>query len=83
MMAATERHSELIADLAAKCWRLRESEMVGICRASAADETSLLGDGFNMLPVANASRCWQRQHAFIDNSGSPSFPASFGQTVFR
>ena len=44
--------------------------------ASAANETSLLGDGLHMLPVANATRSRHHQHAFIDNSGS-SFPASF------
>jgi len=56
MMAAAERHSELIADLAAKCWRLRESEMVGVCRASAANKASLFGDRFDMLAVSNAPR---------------------------
>ena len=81
VMPATQRNCELIADFAAKCGWLRESEVVGICRASAANETSLLGDRLDMLAVANAPRHRQCQHAFVDNLGS-SFPASFGQTAF-
>ena len=56
--------------------------MMGICRASAANETGLFGDGFDMLTVTNATRSWYHQYAFIDSSGS-SFSASFGQTFFR
>jgi hypothetical protein len=37
MVAATERHRELIADLSAKCLRLCKSQMVRICRTAAAD----------------------------------------------
>ena len=37
VMTATERYSELIADLATNCPRLRETQMMGIGRASAAD----------------------------------------------
>jgi hypothetical protein len=74
MVAAAEWHGEFIADFAAKCGWLRESEMVGICGASAANETRLLGDRFDMLAVANAPRRCQPQHAFINNLGS-SFPA--------
>jgi hypothetical protein len=81
MMAAAEWHGELIADFAAKCRWLRESEMVRICRASAANEASLLGDRLDMLAVANSARRSQCQPAFVDDHG-PSFPASFGQTVF-
>jgi IS4 transposase len=54
MMATAEWHGELIADFVAKCRWLRESEMVSICRAAAANETSLLGDRLDMLAVANA-----------------------------
>ena len=82
MMATAERHGELIADFAAKCWWLRESEVVSICRASLANETSLLGDKLDVRAVANAPRRRQCQHALIDNLG-PSFPASFGRTVFE
>jgi hypothetical protein len=76
MMAAAERHSELIADLAAECRWLCESEMVGICRVSAANETSLLGDGLDMLAVTNAAVHRQRQHAFIDCRRAASLFAS-------
>jgi hypothetical protein len=81
MMAAAERHSEFIADLTAKRRRLRESEMVGICWASATNEASPFGDELDMLAVANATRPRQNQHAFVDSSGSSSL-ASFCRTVF-
>jgi hypothetical protein len=82
MMAATERHSKLIAGLAAKSRMLCEPEMVGICRASTANETSLLGDGFDMFAVANATCGRHHQHAFIDGAGLASFSASFAQSAF-
>ena len=37
VMTAAERYSELIADLATKCTRLRKTQMMAIGRASAAD----------------------------------------------
>jgi hypothetical protein len=37
VMTATEGYSELIADLATKCPRLRKTQMMGIGEASAAD----------------------------------------------
>ena len=83
MMATAERHGEFITDPAAKCRWLCESQMVGICRASAANETSLFGDGFDMFAVANATRGWHHQHAFIDSTGSAPFLALFGQTFFK
>src|SRR5262249_12727089 len=35
MVSPTEWHSEFVAYLATKCWRLRKSEVMGICRVSA------------------------------------------------
>ena len=55
--------------------------MMGICGASTANETRLLGDRFDMLAIANAPRRCQPQHAFINNLGS-SFPASLGRFGF-
>jgi hypothetical protein len=44
MVAATEWHRELIADLSAECRRLCKSQMVRIRRPAATDETRLLGN---------------------------------------
>ena len=56
MMPATEWDRELIADLAAKCAGLGESEMVGIGGLAAADEARLLHDIAQVLSVAIAPR---------------------------
>jgi hypothetical protein len=66
VVAPTERHSELIAHLAAECRRLCKSEMMGIRRMPATDQTSLLGDKFDVIAVTSAARRGQRQYAFID-----------------
>ena len=44
MVAATERHRELIADLSAKRRRLCKSEMMRVRRTSTTDETRLLSN---------------------------------------
>jgi hypothetical protein len=46
---------------------------MSVCRAAAADETRLLGNQFNVIPVANPPRRRQRQHGFVYCGGSPSF----------
>jgi hypothetical protein len=58
MVSATEGDGELIADLASKRQGLRKSEMVGIGKTSSADETSLLGNRFDMFTVANSTGRW-------------------------
>jgi hypothetical protein len=44
MVPATERNSELIADLAANRPALHKSEMVGICRPSTAEDSCIFGE---------------------------------------
>ena len=66
MMPATEGDRELIADLAAERTGLGKSEMVGIRGLAAADETRLLGDIAQMLPVAIAPRGSDREDALVD-----------------
>jgi len=79
MMAPTKRDSKLIADLAAKRRGLRKAQMVGVRRTAAADETGLLGDRFDMLPVTDLPHRRQRQHGFVNGSTSPLIPmCSFG-----
>ena len=68
MMAAAERHSELIADLAAKCRRLRKSQVMGIGGNPPADQTRELGDRFD---IPNPPRRRQGQDAFVDYGLSP------------
>lgn len=66
VMSAAERDCELIADLTAERRYLRKSQMMRVCRASAADQAWLLGDGLNVLPVANPTRHRQGQNRFVD-----------------
>ena len=56
MVSAAERDSEFIAHLAAQCRWLGKAQMVGIGWAPATDETRLLSDRFDMLPVADPTR---------------------------
>ena len=66
MMPATERDRELIADLAAERAGLGKSEVVRVRRLAAAHETCLLGDIAQVLPVAIATRCSNREDALVD-----------------
>ena len=54
MMAATQGHCELIADLAAHGPALGKAQMMGVTRYPAADDARLLGNKPDMLAVADA-----------------------------
>jgi hypothetical protein len=56
MMAAAQRHGELIADLAANRAVLREAQMMGICRPAPANQTRLFGYEPDVLLVTKAAR---------------------------
>ncbi len=56
MMAAAERHGELIADLAAKRLMLSKPQMMGIGGRTAANQTRLLGHEPHVLTVAKPTR---------------------------
>ena len=43
---------------------------MGIGGPPATDEARLLGDIFNMLSVASATRCCQRECGFVDGRGA-------------
>jgi hypothetical protein len=48
--------------------------MMSIRRAATADEARLLGNRFDMIPVANATRCWERECALIyHRAAAPAF----------
>ena len=66
MMPATEWDRKLIADLAAERAGLGKSEVVGVRGLAAAQETCLLGDIAQVLPVAIATRGSEGENALID-----------------
>jgi hypothetical protein len=56
VMSPAQRDRKLVADLSAKGRRLHKAQMVSIGGPATTDQTRLLGDGFNVLPIATASR---------------------------
>ena len=66
MMPAAEWDRELIADLAAERAGLGKSEVVGVRGLAAAHEARLLGDIAQVLSVAIAPRCSDREDALVD-----------------
>ena len=66
MMAATKWDRELIADLAAQRTGLGKSEVMGVRGLAAAQETRLVGDIAQLLPVAIATRGRDREDALVD-----------------
>ena len=57
VMSPAQRNRKLVADLPAKRRRLHKAQMMSISGPTSADQTRLLGDGFNVLPIANTTRC--------------------------
>src|SRR6516164_4090054 len=66
VMSATEGNGELIADLAAERTGLGETEVVRVRGLAAAQQTRLLGDIAQMLPVAIAPWGSDREDALVD-----------------
>jgi hypothetical protein len=58
VMSPAQRNRKLVADLPAKRRRLGKAQMVSIGGPTTTDQTWLLGDGLNVLPIANATRRW-------------------------
>jgi hypothetical protein len=71
VMTATEGYSELITDLTTKCPRLRKTQMMGIGRASTADQARLSSNRFDVFAITNPTRRRQDEHAFVDSRSSP------------
>ncbi len=65
MMAATEGHRKLIADLAAESPILRKAQVMSVAWLTSADQAGLLGNKPHMLAIANATRLWMRQDGFV------------------
>ena len=66
VMPSTEWDREFIAHLAAERARLREPEVVGIRGLAATHKTRLMGDIAQVLSVAIASPCSDREDALVD-----------------
>jgi len=66
VMAPAQRYRELIADLATDRSALRKAQMVGIRRATTANQARLFGYIFYVIAVTNPARLRQRQHVLID-----------------
>ncbi len=70
MVPSTQWDGEFIADLAPECRGLRKSEVVGIGGLSTANQTRVLSDSFDVIPIASPARFRQGQHTLIDRVGS-------------
>ena len=68
-MDAAHRHGELVAGLAAERPWLHEPKMVRVGRFAAAEEARLPRDKTNMLAVAVAAGCPDRELALVDARG--------------
>ena len=70
MMAAAERHRELIADLTAERPRLHEAQMMGVAGRAAADQAGLRSHEPQVLLVAVAARFGDGKRALVDAHGA-------------
>ena len=69
-MSPTQRYRELIADHESHCAGLGESQVVGVSRASCANQTRLRSYEFEVGLVAEPPRFADRQDALVDLAGS-------------
>ena len=56
MVSSTQRHGELIANLAPQRAALGKSQMVGFAGSSTTNQARMLGDRSDVIPVTNAAR---------------------------
>ena len=66
MVSSTQGNGELIADFTAEGPILGKSEVVGIRGSATANQTTVLGDSFDVNAVTDPTRFRQGQHALID-----------------
>ena len=74
MMSTAKGDCEFVADLARHRAVLGEAEVMRISGMSAAYEARLLGNEFDVFPIANAAHFRQPQRAFIYRFCSGFFP---------
>jgi hypothetical protein len=65
MVSPTQGHRKFITDFAPKRAALRKTEMVCIGGQSAANQTGVFGNRFDVLSVANAARLWLLQKGLV------------------
>ena len=70
MVNPTERHRELVADLATERARLRRPEVMRLRGLAPANQARLRGNELTMFFVAQAPRFADRKHAFVDASAN-------------
>ena len=66
MMRGAEWHHPFVADLAAQGPRLSKTQVMGMARAAATDETGLPGHIAQMLFISNAPWGADREGRFVD-----------------
>jgi hypothetical protein len=59
MVPPTQRHRELVTNLAPESRRLRKAQVVSVCGVSPANKTGLLGNVSDVIAVPNAARLRQ------------------------
>jgi len=69
MVSPAQWDRELIAHLAAECTALRNSEVVGVRGSATANQTRMLGDSLDVIPVTNPAWLRKAQYALIDRLG--------------
>jgi hypothetical protein len=65
VVRATERHRELVADLATERTRLREAHMVWIGGPATADQARLFNHMPDMVAVTNPTRFREDKHTLV------------------
>jgi hypothetical protein len=71
VVATAQWNRKFIADLAIERPTLRKSYVMSIRRASAANQTGMLSDKFEVMPVTYSASFRHAQRALVDWSGSP------------
>ena len=82
VMSPTQRHGELVADLAAKRPALGETQVMGVGRFAAADQTGLLRYKAHMVAIADAPRLGMGENRFVDRLAT-GLPSWFRRVGFR
>jgi hypothetical protein len=70
VMVPAQRDSELIADLATERPALREAEVMGIRRLSAANQARVPSDEFDVISITNPAWLKEEQRALINCFGA-------------
>ena len=70
VVAAAQRHGELVAHFSPKRAVLREPQMMGIGGPAAADQAGLFNHELDMVFVTKAARLGMSQTALVDAVGN-------------